>query len=408
MLNYNILFKITGSIAVYKSAIIISKLVQAGCKVKVVATESALKFAGNATFEGLTGNKVLTDSFAEGEMMSHINLVKWADLVIVAPATANTINKLASGAGDSLLTSLFLAHDWTKPYLIAPAMNTNMFKHPATQEAMNKLASWGATILPTDIGYLACGDVGEGKLLDTDLIYEKIISSITSISKSGKNVLITYGGTSESLDGVRTITNISTGKTGAAIAEQLAACGHKVSVLRSKSSLVSKLKNDEVTYGTFDEYKKEIFKLLSEQDFDAVIHLAALSDYTPTKLEYDDQVSRLPLKSKLNSEIDTIKVVLKKNPKIISQLKSVSKNKEIKVIGFKLTNNRNEPENLKAVNKLFSEADCVYVVHNDLVSRTTTNEQTYFTVYDKLMNRKECTTVVELAKEMEIILENNL
>ena len=244
MSNYNILFKVTGSIAAYKSAIIISKLVQGGCKVNVVATESALKFIGNATFEGLTGNKVFTDSFAEGEMMSHINLVKWADLVIIAPATANTINKLASGVGDSLLTSLFLAHDWNKPYLIAPAMNTKMFNHPATKDSMNKLASWGVKILPTDIGYLACGDVGEGKLLDTDLIYAEIISSLSAISKNGKSVLVTYGGTSESLDGVRTISNISTGKTGAAIAEQLAACGHKVTVLRSANSLVSKLKND--------------------------------------------------------------------------------------------------------------------------------------------------------------------
>ncbi|MEW6654066.1 MAG: bifunctional phosphopantothenoylcysteine decarboxylase/phosphopantothenate--cysteine ligase CoaBC, partial [Bacteroidota bacterium] len=349
-----------------------------------------------------------TDSFAEGEMMSHINLVKWADLVIIAPATANTINKLASGVGDSLLTSLFLAHDRSKPYLIAPAMNTNMYKHPATKEAMNKLENWGITILPTDVGYLACGDVGEGKLLDTDLIYEIIISSLTSISKSKKDILVTYGGTSESLDGVRTITNMSTGKTGAAVAGQLAANGHKVTVLRARSSLISKLKYDELTYSNFDEYQKGIFKLLSEKDFDAVIHLAALSDYKPTEIEYDDQVSTLPLKSKLKSEMDTIKVVLKKNPKIISQLKAASKNKEIKVIGFKLTNNHNETENVRDVNKLFDESGCDYVVHNDLGRRTPADEQTNFAVYDKLMNRKECSTAIELAKEIEIILENNL
>ncbi|MCK9211489.1 MAG: phosphopantothenoylcysteine decarboxylase, partial [Ignavibacteriaceae bacterium] len=123
MSNYKILFKITGSIAAYKSAYLISILVQNGFEVKVVATDYALKFIGKATLEGLTGNKVFTDSFEEGEMMSHINLNKWADLTIICPATANTINKLAAGIADNLLTSLFLAHDRNKPYLIAPAMN---------------------------------------------------------------------------------------------------------------------------------------------------------------------------------------------------------------------------------------------------------------------------------------------
>lgn len=406
MLNYNILFKVTGSIAAYKSAIIISKLVQSGCKVKVVATESVLKFVGSATFEGLTGNKVFTDSFSEGEMMNHINLVKWADLVIIAPATANTINKLATGVGDSLLTSLFLAHDWNKPYLIAPAMNTNMFNHPATKDSMNKLASWGVNILPTDVGYLACGDIGEGKLLDTDLIYDKILSSLIPIGNKRKSILVTYGGTTESIDGVRTITNISTGKTGAAIAEHLTLNGYKVTVLRSRSSVIAKHKSDEVTYSTFDEYKNEILRILSEKHFDSVIHLAALSDYTPTEIEYDDNVNSLPMKAKLKSDVDKIKVVLKRNPKIISRLNSASKNKEIKVIGFKLTNNNNAADNLHAVQQLFHESNCDYVVHNDFENRTSTNEQVNFIVYDKQMNKKECSTITELASEIEIIMEN--
>jgi len=406
MSNYNILFKVTGSIAAYKSAIIISKLVQSECNVKVVATESALKFVGNATFEGLTGNKVVSDSFSEGEMMNHINLVKWADLVIIAPATANTINKLASGAGDSLLTSLFLAHDWNKPYLIAPAMNTNMFNHPATKDSLNKLSCWGVNILPTDIGYLACGDVGEGKLLDTDLIYDKILSSLIPTGNERKNILVTYGGTSESLDGVRTITNISTGRTGSAIAEHLTLKGYKVTVLRSRSSIIAKHKSDETTYTTFDEYKNEILRMLSEKHFDSVIHLAALSDYTPYEIEYDDNVNQLPMKSKLKSNVDKIKVVLKRNPKIISQLYSASKNKGIIVIGFKLTNNKNVSENLRAVKQLFHESNCDYVVHNDFENRPLTNEQMNFNVYDKQMNKKECSTIKELASEIEIIMEN--
>jgi len=198
MSNYKILFKITGSIAAYKSAYLISKLVQNGFEVKVVATDYALKFIGKATLEGLTGNKVFTDSFEEGEMMSHINLNKWADLTIICPATANTINKLAVGIADNLLTSLFLAHDRTKPYLIAPAMNTLMYEHPATQASLKKLKEWGAQILPTSEGYLACGDTGKGKLLEPDVIYEYILSALKKNETHEKRklkILITSGGT---------------------------------------------------------------------------------------------------------------------------------------------------------------------------------------------------------------------
>src|SRR4030043_2048298 len=132
MSKYKILLKITGSIAAYKSAYLISKLVQNNCEVKVAAIDSALKFIGKATLEGLTSYPVYTDSFEEGQMMSHINLVKWADLTLIAPATANTINKIAAGISDNLVSSLFLAHARKKPYLIAPAMNTAMYEHPAT------------------------------------------------------------------------------------------------------------------------------------------------------------------------------------------------------------------------------------------------------------------------------------
>ena len=190
MSNYKILFKITGSIAAYKSVFLISKLVQNGCDVKVVATGSALKFVGKATLEGLTGNAVFTDSFADSEMMNHINLMKWADLIIVCPATANTINKLANGIGDNLLTSLFLAFDWSKPYLIAPAMNTKMYDHPATKSSIKKLTDWGVKILPTNEGYLACGDTGKGKLLEPDEIYELIFASLKEENHDSRKTII--------------------------------------------------------------------------------------------------------------------------------------------------------------------------------------------------------------------------
>lgn len=408
MSSYKILYKVTGSIAAYKSAIIISRLVQAGCEVKVVATESALKFIGKATYEGLTGNQVYTDSFADGEMMNHINLVKWADLTIIAPATANTINKLACGIGDSLLTSLFLAHDWRKPYLIAPAMNTNMFTHPATLAAIDKLKAWGVTILPTEVGFLACGDIGEGKFLDAEIIFEKIMNTLTTSAKviEKKNVLITYGGTSESIDGVRTITNISTGKTGSAIAEQLTIAGHKVTLLRSSSSHKTKFNLTESTYSSFSDFETEFSRILAEVNFDAVVHLAALSDYSPFMIDDGNSIQSLPLRLKMKSQNEEIRITLKKNPKLLGIIKAVSRNKTVKVIGFKLTNSKDPNENREAVVKLFTESNCDFVVHNDIATRKKSGDQEYYTVYDSDMNSKQCTTAKELAYEIEKIMEN--
>ena len=157
MLHSKILLKITGSIAAYKTGTLISKLIQEGCEVQTVATKSALEFIGPGTLEGLTGNPVLSDVFETGRMMDHIRLTKWADITVLAPASANTLNRMAAGIGDSSVTALFLAHDWAKPYVIAPAMNTKMLNHPATKRSLKTLQSWGAHILPTASGYLACG-----------------------------------------------------------------------------------------------------------------------------------------------------------------------------------------------------------------------------------------------------------
>src|SRR5690606_33467299 len=133
MSRSKILFIMTGSIACYKACQLLSKLSQNNYEVQVVATASALEFVGNATLEGLSGKAVVSDIFAHGRNMDHIHLARWADLIIVAPATANFINKMAQGAADDLASTLFLAHDFTKPFLVAPAMNTSMYQHPATQ-----------------------------------------------------------------------------------------------------------------------------------------------------------------------------------------------------------------------------------------------------------------------------------
>lgn len=176
MSKSKILFGLSGSIAAYKACFVISRLVQEGHEVQTVVTENALKFIGPATLEGLTGRPPLKDAFEEGRMMDHIHLTKWADLFIVAPATANTINSLASGAGGGVLGALFLAYNLKeKPFLVAPAMNKQMWDHPLTQKKMDLLREIGVKILAVDSGRQACGDVGFGRLLNHDALFDEII-----------------------------------------------------------------------------------------------------------------------------------------------------------------------------------------------------------------------------------------
>ena len=185
MSKARILFQLSGSIAAYKSCHIISRLVQAGTEVRTACTPNALRFIGTATLEGLTGHPVFTDAYERGRMMDHIHLAKWADLAILCPASANTINRLASGTAEDAVGSLFLAFDLaSKPYFVAPAMNEAMFRHPATQASLAKLASWKVRVLPTDTGHQACGDTGPGRLLDPDKILHEIL---TATGLSGEN-----------------------------------------------------------------------------------------------------------------------------------------------------------------------------------------------------------------------------
>jgi len=174
MSRSKILFSLTGSIACYKACQIVSRLAADGCEVKAVCTPAALRFVGAATLEGLTNKPVYADMFDAKTALDHVDLAKWADLSIICPATANTINKLAAGIGDNAVTTLFLAHDFPKPCLVAPAMNQAMWAHPATRRAVDTLKSWGVTVLDVDFGRQACGDVGPGRLLDPERIYEAI------------------------------------------------------------------------------------------------------------------------------------------------------------------------------------------------------------------------------------------
>jgi len=169
-----ILLQVTGSIAAFKAASLASLLVEAGSEVQVVLSEGARHFIGESTFEGLTGRPVLSDLFERGRAHDHINLVGWADLLVLYPASANHITRLRTGLADDLIGCLFLADNFSKPYWIAPAMNSNMLAHPAVTEALSTLESWGCRILPTGEGRLACGEVGYGRLLEPEEVFELI------------------------------------------------------------------------------------------------------------------------------------------------------------------------------------------------------------------------------------------
>ena len=401
MLKNKILVKITGSIAAYKSAYLISKLIQADFEVKVVVTKSALQFIGIATLEGLTHTPVFTDTFAQGKMMSHIDLTKWADLTIVVPADANTINKFASGVADNLVTSLFMAQDFSKPYLIAPAMNTNMYNHPATQKSLKILAEWSVKILPTDDGHLACGDEGLGKLLDTNKIFDAIIRELAKENPKQKKVLITGGGTLEYIDGVRYITNLSSGKTAGTIADYLFEAGNDVTLLKSETALNPMHAISTENFNSFKTLKSKLKKLIESKEYDAVIHLAAVSDYSPTKIRINEV--KLFETEKLSSEQEEIEIVLTKNEKIINKIKQWSKKIKLQLFAFKFTASGNAEENYDAIEKLFSNADADFVIHNSLKNRKE-NVQTEYEIIEQKGNKQKVSTSLDLAKELNKII----
>lgn len=353
----------TGSIACYKACQVISKLVQANFEVQVVASPAALKFVGPATLEGLTGKPVVSDLFESGTVMDHIHLVRWADLILVAPATANYINKIARGVGDDLLTTQFLAHDFKKPFLIAPAMNTMMYLHPVTQSSLKTLKDFGVEILETASGVLACGEVGWGRLLEPQLIVEEVEKRIGKISETkteapkkqtGVKVLVTSGGTQEAIDPVRVLTNKSTGSTGAALTDALSEFGFDVTYLHAESAVMPKSSCEDVSFTSFESLQTQLQNLLKNSDYKAVIHLAAVSDFSPVA----------SAEKKISSD-EELTLRFKKNPKLVNQLREMANNPKLQVVAFKLTANASDSEKKAAIEKLSQQSKANLVVQND-------------------------------------------
>ncbi|MFD1031024.1 bifunctional phosphopantothenoylcysteine decarboxylase/phosphopantothenate--cysteine ligase CoaBC [Metaplanococcus flavidus] len=280
LVNRRILLCVSGGIAVYKAVALVSKLSQAGADVKVIMTDSARQFVQPLSFQVMSRNDVYFDTFDEKDsaVIAHIDLADWADLIIVAPATANVIGKLANGIGDDMVTTTLLAA--TAPIWVAPAMNVHMYDHPAVKRNIDRLHADGVRFIEPSEGFLACGYVGKGRLEEPEKITE-LVSGFLGREPllKGKKVLVTAGPTRERIDPVRFLTNFSSGKMGYAIAEAAAELGAETVLISGPVSLPAPPGVKRIFVESAEEMLQAVKAEFSDSDF--VIKTAAVADYRP-------------------------------------------------------------------------------------------------------------------------------
>ena len=317
----NILLGVTGGIAAYKAVEIVSRLRKAGAAVHVIMTEGATKFVAPLTFREISGNPVVHTMWDEPKTwnVEHIALAQWADCFVIAPATANMIGKIASGIADDMLSTTAMAA--TSPVMIAPAMNTNMYHNPITQQNMAKLHQLGYHIIEPAAGMLACGIEGVGRLPEPVVVVEAIQALFAAQSDlKSKKVLVTAGGTREPIDPVRYIGNRSSGKMGYALAEAAVKRGAQVVLVSGPVSLTPPVGVQFIPVETAQEMRAAV--LAEFADSDIVIKAAAVADYRVAC-----QASQ-----KIKKTGDTLSLVLEKNPDILAELGRI-KTQQI-LVGF--------------------------------------------------------------------------
>ena len=348
--NKRIVLGVTGSIASYKAADLASKLVQSGALVDTVLTKSATEFVSELTFKSLTHREVHTNLYSTDSSLAinHVALAESADLIIVAPATANTIAKIANGISDDVLTTTILAT--TAPIIIAPAMDANMFDNPATEANVSTLITRGIFIAGPAEGRLASGLVGRGRMIEP---FDIISAANMLLGKdgdfSGKKIVVSAGGTEEAIDPVRTITNRSSGKMGYAIAEAARDRGAIVSLVAAPNNLARPVGISVTNIKSADDMKKAIEDECLEAD--ALIMAAAVADWRPSE--------KLDSKAKKNQS-DTWSLELVKNPDIIAGINSTNLIK----VGFAA-----ESENLVENSKTkIKSKNLDFIVANDITA----------------------------------------
>lgn len=350
MKNKCIVVGVTAGIAAYKICQLVSSLKKQGNEVHVIMTKEAEKFVTPLTFQTLSSQKVITDMFTVDYTpdVHHISLAKKADLFVVAPATANIIAKIAHGIADDMLTTTFLAS--TCPKMIVPAMNTNMLNNPITQDNIATCQKYGMHIMCSGAGYLACGDVGAGRLPESEEIEDAIASLVeTDRYLQGRHVVITAGATQEEIDPVRYITNHSTGKMGYALAKEARNAGAKVTLISGKTNLPQPYGVDVVNVISAADMRECVIDNFEKAD--VVIMSAAVADYTP--IEKADH--------KIKKAEGDLSIALKRTQDILLTIGKKKREDQI-VIGFAM-----ETENLleNAAKKL-QEKNANYIIANSI------------------------------------------
>lgn len=334
-----VLLAVTGSIAAYKIANLASMLKKMECDVHVLMTQNATNFINPITFESLTGNKCLVDTFDRNFQFSveHVSIAKLADVVLVAPASANVIGKLANGIADDMLTTTVMA--CRCPVIVSPAMNTNMYKNPIVQDNIEKLKRFNYEVITPDTGYLACGDTGEGKMpSENDLLWHILKEIAFKKDLAGKKVLVTAGPTIEKIDPVRFISNHSTGKMGYAMAKNCMLRGAEVTLVTGKTSVEPpkfvKVVNVVSAKDMYDAVTAEF------DNQDIVIKAAAVADYRPKN----------PSDNKVKKKDGELLIELERTDDILKYLGEHKKNQFL--CGFSMeTENMIENSRAKLLNK---------------------------------------------------------
>lgn len=378
-MNKTIVIGVTGGIAVFKIAQLVSNLKKKGYEIHMIMSENATKFVNPITFETLSNNRVSLDTFDRNFNydVEHISLAKKADLFLVAPATANVIAKISNGIADDMLTTTILA--CTYPKLICPAMNTNMLNNPITQDNISKLKGYGYSIVDSGEGLLACGDVGSGRLADLGVIEDEIEMALTKKTLKNKKILISAGPTIEAIDPVRYITNHSSGKMGYSLAIAARNLGGDVTLVSGKTSIKKPHKVNVIDVLSAQDMYNTITSISDE--FDVIIMASAVADYKPKEVSN----SKIKKGSNMSIELDRTKDILE-------HLGKNKKGNQV-IIGFAM-----ETENLieNAKNKLIKK-NCDYIVANNLnekgagfnvdtnvVTIISLNEEKKFDIMDKL------------------------
>ncbi|MEP6951762.1 MAG: bifunctional phosphopantothenoylcysteine decarboxylase/phosphopantothenate--cysteine ligase CoaBC [Ginsengibacter sp.] len=325
-----ILLCVTGSIAAYKAVVLLRLLIKNGAEVKIVMTKAAIDFVSPLTFSTLSKNKVLSDLFDEETWANHVMLGRWADVMLIAPASCNTLAKMANGICDNLLLAVWLSA--TCPVLIAPAMDEDMWHHPSNQNNIEVLKQNGARLLPVNNGDLASGLKGEGRMAEPEEIVNVLLDFFsTQNALKGIHALVTAGPTYEAIDPVRFISNHSTGTMGISIAQELAARGAKVRLILGPAEVSVHQDIETIRVRSANEMYDACLAHLDKSDI--IIMAAAVSDYTPEK----------PSKEKIKKGDDELSIKLVKTKDILSKAGELKTTRQT-LVGFALETT-NEKEN---------------------------------------------------------------